>query len=237
MTSKVQESKDDIVTAWQIEPTLRNFAEEYSLDVRHKLKRSDVVWAGFTGRKIDEDIDSENEHSGIESYEYVIDDPNVVLNDPKVKQALKRGHSTHMLYELIRSHLAYSIKGADNLFEKETQNKEGNVRVPFSSAWNNGVGVCFEKAIATQLLAQKWYDCYLVCGELKLDEGGGGGHAWNILFESGVPYLVDAQNPVLVDGRIRVYSPPILGARIQDRRHIVFDVPQSQRFGRTYVFN
>jgi hypothetical protein len=108
-----------------------------------------------------------------------------------------------------------------------------NKTIPFSSAFEAKLGQCLEKAILVHLAAQRNRDSFLINGVLGLeDEVGVEPHAFNVVYKDGEPFLVDAQNPLGLDGMGKVSHPyiaPIIG--IENGDFLVLD---EWKQGRTY---
>jgi len=104
----------------------------------------------------------------------------------------------------------------------------------FSVAVDEGVGECLEKAILVQLAAQRRDQSFLINGALAEDgDVGVTYHAFNIVCRDGVLFLLDAQNPFIVDAQacIRHYIVPVQG--IHENGDVI--VPEEYRAGRTYA--
>ncbi len=102
-------------------------------------------------------------------------------------------------------------------------------KIPLSDAFNAGKGQCLEKAALVQLAAQRGGDAYLINdGVLEVMGGSGGGHhAYNIVFDKGEPFLIDAQNPLSEN---HPYIAPVEGINKLGR----FIVPENWQQGRFY---
>ena len=112
---------------------------------------------------------------------------------------------------------------------------DGSSRIPFSRAYNAGIGECLEKAILVQLSAQRGRDAFLLIGCLAEDgEVGVGSHAFNVVFMDGKPFLVDAQNPLTEDSEGRITHPYIAPIQGIDGEYEEFIVPEEWKQGRTY---
>lgn len=111
----------------------------------------------------------------------------------------------------------------------------GRERIPFSEAFNAKLGECLEKAILVQLSAQKGEASYLINGVLEEENVvGAGGHAFNIVYRNGNPYLVDAENPLRKDETGKITNPyiaPLIGI---DEKTGQFIVPDEWKQGRRY---
>ncbi|MEM3420619.1 MAG: hypothetical protein QW806_10400 [Nitrososphaerota archaeon] len=105
--------------------------------------------------------------------------------------------------------------------------------VPFSNAVKAMVGECLEKAILVQLSAQTKRRSFLILGYLGIDnEVGLNPHAFNIVLKDNFPYLIDAQNPIILkSGEIVPYIVPILGI---NREEGFFLIPTEWQFRRKY---
>ncbi len=106
--------------------------------------------------------------------------------------------------------------------------------MPFSEIFNAGLGECLEKAVLVQLAAQRQEESFLVNGAIENDEEVGADfHAYNIIVRGGKLFLVDAQNPLLIDseGRIYPYVAPVIEI-IRESREI--RISSEWKFGRTY---
>jgi hypothetical protein len=107
--------------------------------------------------------------------------------------------------------------------------------VPFSKAVNANLGNCLEKSVIVQLAAQQRTDCFLMGGFLDEESEEGLhpniGHSYNILYGDGIPYLVDAQKPLIKDdGTIIPYAVPIIGLSANAE----FIIPKPWHLCRTY---
>ena len=100
--------------------------------------------------------------------------------------------------------------------------------LPFSIAVERGMGSCLEKSILVQLAAQDVTTSFLVDGFMD-DQYGSGFHAFNVLYVGDNPVLIDAENPLVVDGSLVPFVVPIL--QISEGK---FQVPIEWNAGRTY---
>ena len=114
------------------------------------------------------------------------------------------------------------------LFGKDTN-------IPFSRAVESSVGECLEKATLLQLAVQDNMPSFLVNGAMSEGDSLDGYHAFNVVFSSGKPFLVDVQNPLRKEeaGKpIRPFVAPILGIE-----HDWFELPENWRHGRAYYLS
>lgn len=106
--------------------------------------------------------------------------------------------------------------------------------IPFSEAVNHGLGECAEKAILTQLSAQKARDSFLINGCLELEKDCGllTPHMYNVVFRGEKPHIVDSHNPLFGEqGKlISHYTAPI--EKFKDGK---FYVQKKWKQGRTYL--
>lgn len=110
----------------------------------------------------------------------------------------------------------------------------GSAEIPFSRAYEAGIGECLEKAILVQLSAQRGRNALLINGSLTKDDDFAGAHAYNVVFNDGKPFLVDAQNPLAIDSTGKITHPyiaPIFGI---EGDYGDFVVPEGWKQGRTY---
>lgn len=119
------------------------------------------------------------------------------------------------------------------IFPPSEASEDGTIVAPFSRAIDMGFGECLEKAVLVQLARQKT-GSFIVTGELAFQgRVGARYHAYNVVFFDNGPYLVDAQNCVIVrqnGERIDVpYIVPVLG--LEDDS---FVVPEKWTADRTY---
>jgi len=106
--------------------------------------------------------------------------------------------------------------------------------IPFSDAYNTGIGECLEKSILAQLSAQRGRNSFLISGVLEVNGGSAEAHAYNVVFKDELPSLLDVTNPLAIDscGKIiRPYIAPILGINEKTSNIIL---PEEWRQGRTY---
>ncbi len=106
--------------------------------------------------------------------------------------------------------------------------------IPFSDAYNAGVGECLEKSILAQLSAQRGRDSFLISGALEFSDSFAGAHAYNIVFKDGKPFLMDVEKSLAVNSGGKVTHPyiaPIVGI---DEKTSDLILPQEWRQGRTY---
>ena len=111
----------------------------------------------------------------------------------------------------------------------------GETRIAdLSRAIELGVGECLEKAILVQLAKQEETDAFFIMGILRHDNMRGGiPHAFNVVYTDGKPFLIDAENPVIIrDGDEKREVPYIVP--ISDFDGIDFLVDEYYRAGRTY---
>ena len=103
-----------------------------------------------------------------------------------------------------------------------------------SKAIELGVGECLEKAILVQLAKQEETDAFFIMGILRHDKMRGGiPHAFNVVYTDGKPFLIDAENPIIIrDGDEKIEVPYIVP--ISDFDGIDFLVDEYYRAGRTY---
>jgi len=103
-----------------------------------------------------------------------------------------------------------------------------------SRAIELGVGECLEKAILVQLAKQEETDAFFIMGILRHDNMRGGiPHAFNVVYTDGKPFLIDAENPVIIrDGDEKREVP--YRVPISDFDGIDFLVDEYYRAGRTY---
>ena len=106
--------------------------------------------------------------------------------------------------------------------------------IPFSDAYNAGIGECLEKSILAQLSAQRGRDSFLISGVLEVNGGFVEAHAYNIVFRNSKPFLLDIENPLALNSEGKVTHPyiaPILGVNEKTSDIIL---PEEWRQGRTY---
>ncbi len=114
---------------------------------------------------------------------------------------------------------------------------DGRKELPISEVVKAGLGECLEKSILIQLAAQRCTNSFLINGCIELQSDGiriGNPHAYNIAFFGKDPYLVDAENPLVVtsEGKItHPYIAPILGIQ---NKFGDFEVPEIWKQGRLY---
>lgn len=104
----------------------------------------------------------------------------------------------------------------EKLKEKGFKKNIYEIIVPFSKAFNAGLGSCLEKAILVQLSAQAGRDSFLISGYRDSENNPESRHAFNVVFKENKPYLIDAENPLWVDkntGEIKFYIAPITGIK------------------------
>jgi len=87
--------------------------------------------------------------------------------------------------------------------------------LPYSRVFELGVGSCLEKAVMTHLFAQRGRPAFLITGVAGADDDFLDGHAYNIIFKDSVPYLVDTENPMVVEEngkpKYRPFIAPVTG--------------------------
>ena len=151
---------------------------------------------------------------------YEIDDPDI---DRKLGDFPEGAVPHGLIHKVLRTSQGEILAMFKGLFE-----------VPFSRAYEAGLGECLEKAILVQLSAQRARDAFLINGYFAEDDDIViGSHAYNIVFKDGKPFLLDAQNPLAKDSTGKITHPyiaPIIGI---DKEY-AFMVPQEWRQGRTY---
>jgi hypothetical protein len=114
---------------------------------------------------------------------------------------------------------------------------DGRTEIPISEAVKAGLGECLEKSILMQLAAQRCTNSFLINGSIELasDEVRvGNPHAYNVVFMGEDPYLIDAENPLVVtpEGKItHPYIAPILSIQ---NKFGDFEVPEIWKQGRLY---
>lgn len=110
----------------------------------------------------------------------------------------------------------------------------------YSDIVATGKGVCIEKAIMLQLVAQKHYESYLIGGMVKREgEGNAVKHAFNVVVIEGQPYLIDLSNPQEVNESgvvVRPYFVPILGLKLTEDNY-EFVLPPHSGNRQTYSLN
>jgi len=150
------------------------------------------------------------------------------IDDPDIDRRLGEFPEGAVLYSPIHKALRNSQREVMALFD-------GSPEVPFSRAYEAGVGECLEKAILVQLSAQRRREAFLISGYLEEnDDGCCCPHAYNVVFKDGKPFLVDTQNPLAKDSTGKITHPyfaPILGVG-GDRGDFV--VPQEWKQNRIY---
>ena len=114
-----------------------------------------------------------------------------IIDDPNIDRRLGKFPDGKIPYKIIAQSLKGSTEELENLFGDSHE-------LPFSKAFNLGLGQCLEKSILTQLAAQRRRDSFLINGILckEDDKINTFNHAFNIVFKDGYPYLVDTQNPI-----------------------------------------
>jgi hypothetical protein len=86
----------------------------------------------------------------------------------------------------------------------------GRENIPFSEAFNAGLGQCLEKSIMAQLANQRSGTGFLINGVLEINsEVGASPHAFNVLLNNSRLYLVDIQNPLEVNSEGKIATPYI----------------------------
>jgi len=151
---------------------------------------------------------------------YVIDDVNI---DKRIGDFPEGA----VLYGPIYRKLKTSSKEIMDLFCDSRE-------IPFSKAYEARVGECLEKAILAQLSAQRKRDSFLISGSLSIGDDYADGHAYNIVFKDGNPFLIDIENPLAVDSTGKITHPyiaPILG--INEKLSDII-VPERWAQGRAY---
>jgi len=139
-------------------------------------------------------------------------------------------------YRAIHKKLTSSTDKIDELFARESVQRDRRRVLPFSKVFESGFGACLEKAILIQLSAQKRNDSFLVNGVLLKGESGYDmwAHAYNVLFVNDqIPCLIDAENPLIDEAgnKIIPYIVPIIGINSSGE----FQVPAALRQNRTYA--
>jgi len=155
---------------------------------------------------------------------YEIDDP-LIYKRLKYDRSIKPGQiPLRIIYEVLRGK---NRKGIIKLF--------GDRRViPFSEAFEEGLGECADRAILTQLYAQENpnQDSFLINGGLELDTCPNlvEPHMYNAVIRE-QPYLVDPTHPLVEDKENFIpYATPI-----EDLRDREFHVQKDWKQGRTYL--
>lgn len=101
---------------------------------------------------------------------------------------------------------------------------------PFSKMLDKKIGVCEEKSLLTQLVAQeKRIPSFMVQGEISADNGAEGYHAFNVIFNEEGPFLVDNENPISREP-FQSYVAPISGITKEGEFQILEELAR----GRTY---
>ncbi len=90
-----------------------------------------------------------------------------------------------------------------------------------SRAIELGVGECLEKAILVQLAKQEETDAFFIMGILRHDKMRGGIlHAFNVVYTDGKPFLIDAENPVIIRNGDEKRTPRLgINRKIQRRKY------------------
>jgi hypothetical protein len=151
-----------------------------------------------------------------------------IIDNPDIDKQLGDFPEGTIPYGSIHRTLKNSRRTIDYLFR-------GSSKVPFSESYKAKVGECLEKAILTQLAAQRGRASFLINGTLGLEGNVGVDfHAFNIVFKEGQPFLIDTQNPLVKDAKgksINPYIAPVLDITGNCGEVIV---PSEWKHGRTY---
>jgi hypothetical protein len=150
-----------------------------------------------------------------------------IVDDVDIDRVLGRFPDGAIPYGPINRALRDSGKEIYDLFKDSNE-------VPFSRAFNRGVGVCVEKAILVQLSAQRDRESFLVNGCLEENGPGASWHGFNVVFRDGDAFLVDAHNPLSVNSDGLVVKPYIAPIFDIDNGYGEFIVPSEWRCGRRY---
>jgi len=112
---------------------------------------------------------------------------------------------------------------------------KGSKQVPFSKAYKSRLGLCLEKAILTQLSAQRGRDSFLINGLISEDSDNVVGyHSYNVVFKDKKPFLVDTQNPLEKDSKERIIRPYIIPILDLVSEYREFILPNDLRNKRKY---
>jgi len=153
---------------------------------------------------------------------YEIDDQNI---DRKLGTFPKGLIPYSLIYKKLRSQRSE----IQRLFDNSTT-------IPFSKAYEAGVGESLEKAILVQLSAQRGRTAFLINGFLEEDgEVGAMPQAFNIVFKGDNAFLLDLHNSSIdlysTNTHTRPYIAPILNI---DEEYGTFIVPNDWKQRRTY---
>lgn len=122
----------------------------------------------------------------------------------------------------IYNHLGPNFQKKMEVVSKREDSLEGGTYalIPFSEIFHARAGACLEASILVQMAAQRLGDSFLIHGGMReIDQGGmedrkislnkdgkiidrfsgyhSLGHAYNIIFKEGKPFLVDSVNPII----------------------------------------
>jgi len=150
-----------------------------------------------------------------------------IIDNSEIYKQLGNYPEGAILYNPVHNHFRNCRKEIMDLFRYSNE-------IPFSRAYDNQVGECLEKAILLHLSAQANEEAFLIIGNLSKDNDYTEFHAYNIIFKSEKPYLIDTENPLAKDSNgkiVRPYVAPILEIKENDGH---FVVPEIWRQERTY---
>ncbi len=85
-----------------------------------------------------------------------------------------------------------------------------------------------------QIVAQKQDEAYLIVGVLDVVGQNAESHGFNIIFQNGLPYLVDTQIPMAKDSNGKITHPYIAPLLDIESEYFDFVVPKEFKQGRTY---
>jgi hypothetical protein len=137
------------------------------------------------------------------------------IDDPIVDQELGTFPDDASFYLKI-SHELKPMGMPISVFPPDDKGEDGRIVAPFSRAVQQRKGDCLEKSVLVQLRKQREGYSFLIKG-LLLHEALPYSliHAYNIVFQDEKPFLVDAQNTVIVpshNGKTELpYVVPIVG--------------------------
>jgi hypothetical protein len=157
------------------------------------------------------------------------------IDDPEIYRGLGEYPAGAVPHGKIYKALDNSKEKILKLFENEGKRQNGKTVLPFSRAYELKIGECLEKAILVQLCAQKGRNGFIVNGYLCEDDMTLNPHGYNVVFKDSQSFLLDAHNPLEVDGEGNVtigYIAPLIGI---DTKEMEFIVPHEFRHGRAYV--
>lgn len=154
------------------------------------------------------------------------------IDDPEIYKELGSFNSDLDFY--LQLHILFETRNLHHFSLFPPNGNQGPIVTPFSTAVRRRIGECLEKALLIQLAKQDNTDTFFVKGLLKHESMRGViPHAFNIVYYDGNPFLIDAENPMIVingDKRTTVpYFVPVI-----DFDGIKFEIDSKSKAGRTY---